>query len=94
MADAIYATIDLADIDTGSPTVDQVKMCCERMRNAMLAFRDGGRIVAGSHAPFAATLKLSATLLTLLQAVTLPAVSAGDIALVLRSYTTGFVTLA
>jgi AcrR family transcriptional regulator len=93
MADAIYATIDLADIDTGNPTVDQVEMCCERMRNAMLAFRDGGRIAAGSYAPFAAALNLSSTLLTLLQAVTLPEFSAGDIALVLRSYTTGFVTL-
>jgi TetR/AcrR family transcriptional regulator, tetracycline repressor protein len=91
MADAIYGTIDLADIDTGNPTVDQVKLCCQRMRFAMLAFRDGGRIIAGSYAPFAATLKLSATLMALLQAVTLPEFSAGQLASVLRSYTTGFV---
>ena len=91
MADAIYATIDLADIDTAGPTVDQVKLCCERMRRAMLAFRDGGRIIAGSYAPFAATLELSGTLLTLLRAVTLPEFSAGQLAAVLRSYTTGFV---
>jgi TetR/AcrR family tetracycline transcriptional repressor len=63
------------------------------MRAAMLAFRDGGRIVAGSYAPFEATLQLSGTLMTLLQAITLPAFSAGTTALVLRSYTTGFVIL-
>ncbi|OHU98591.1 TetR/AcrR family transcriptional regulator [Mycobacterium talmoniae] len=93
MADAIYATIDLDDIDTAHPSVDQVKLCCIRMRDAMLAFRDGGRIVADSYAPFAATLKLSATLMTLLQTITVPPFSAGDIALVLRTYTTGFVIL-
>lgn len=91
MADAIYATIDLDDLDTGHPTIDQVKLCCQRMRNAMLTFRDGGRVIAGSYAPFAATLKLSATLMTLLQAITLPEFSAGQLASVLRSYTVGFV---
>jgi AcrR family transcriptional regulator len=93
MADAVVATIDLTDIDTASLTVDQVRTCCERMRTAMLAFRDGGCIVAGSYAPFAATLNLSNTLMTLLHAVLLPQFSAGDIVLVLRSYTTGFVTM-
>lgn len=93
MADAIYATVDVSDIDTANPAIGQVKICCERMRDALLSFRDGGRIVASSYAPFAATLKLSATLMTLLQALTLPEFSAGDIAVVLRSYTTGFVIL-
>ncbi len=91
MADAIYATIDLTDIDTDAPTVAQVITCCQRMRAAMLQFRDGGRIVAGSYSPFAATAELSSTLRTLLQAVTLPPFDAGDIAYVLRNYTTGFV---
>lgn len=91
MADAIYATIDLSDIDTADPSVEQVKTCCERMRRAMLAFRDGGRIIAGSYAPLAATLNLSATLMALLQAVTAPERSAGQLGALLRSYTTGFV---
>ncbi|WP_192827629.1 TetR/AcrR family transcriptional regulator [Mycolicibacterium aromaticivorans] len=91
MSDAIYATIDLSDIDTANPSIDNVKTCCERMRRAMLAFRDGGRIVAGSYAPLSATLNLSATLMTLLHAVTAPEHSPGQLAAVLRSYTTGFV---
>lgn len=91
MADAIYATIDLSDIDTAHPSTQQVKDCCQRMRRAMLAFRDGGRIIAGSYAPWAATLNLSATLRTLLQSVTVPTHSPGQLAALLRSYTTGFV---
>ena len=91
MADAVWATIDLSDIDTDTPSVAQVMTCCERMRQGMLAFRDGGRIVAGTYAPLAATLKLSATLMTLLEAVTKPDYSPGQIATLLRSYTTGFV---
>jgi hypothetical protein len=55
MADAVYLTIDLSDIDIDHPSVEQVIACCERMREAMLRFRDGGRIVAGSYSPFAAT---------------------------------------
>ena len=91
MADAVYATIDLSDVDTVVPSVEQVKTCCERMRHAMLAFRDGGRIIAGSYAPLAATLNLSATLMALLQKVTAPEYSPGQLAALLRSYTTGFV---
>lgn len=91
MAHAIYATVDLSDIDTAEPSVGQVKTCCERMRFAMLAFRDGGRIIAGSYAPLAATLNLSATLMALLRAVTAPGYSPGQLAALLRSYTTGFV---
>ncbi|WP_165824987.1 TetR/AcrR family transcriptional regulator [Mycolicibacter senuensis] len=91
MADAIYATIDLSDIDPTAASVEQVKTCCERMRHAMLSFRDGGRIIAGSYAPLTATLALSTTLMTLLQAVTKPERSAGQLAALLRSYTTGFV---
>ncbi|WP_214105360.1 TetR/AcrR family transcriptional regulator [Acrocarpospora catenulata] len=91
MADAIFQTVDLADIDPGSAGVDGVIACCERMRQAMLRFCDGGRIVAGSYAPFAATVELSATLRALLRVVALPHIDAGDLAFVLRSYTTGFV---
>lgn len=91
MADAVYATIDLSDIDTAAPSVEQVKTCCARMRGAMLTFRDGARIIAGSYAPMAATLNLSATLTTLLQGVTAPEHSAGQLAALLRSYTIGFV---
>jgi TetR/AcrR family transcriptional regulator, tetracycline repressor protein len=91
MADAVWATIDLSDIETATPTVAQVKKCCERMRQAMLSFRDGGRIVAGTYAPLAATLQLSATLMALLEAITKPDYSPGQIATLLRSYTTGFV---
>lgn len=91
MADAIYNTIDLADIDLERPTAAQVIICCERMRAAMLRFRDGGRVVAGSYSPFAATVALSAALRTLLQAITLSQFDAGDIAYALRNYTTGFV---
>jgi TetR/AcrR family tetracycline transcriptional repressor len=91
MADAVYATVNLADIDMDWPTVDQVITCCERMRAAMLGFRDGGRIVAGSYSPFAATVTISATLRKLLEGVILPSFDAGDIAFALRNYTTGFV---
>lgn len=91
MADAIFATIDLTDINTEAPTVAQVITCCERMRAAMLQFRDGGRIVAGSYSPFAATATISGTLRTLLRAITLPHFDAGDVAYTLRNYTTGFV---
>lgn len=91
MADAIFATIDLADINTEAPAVAQVITCCERMRAAMLQFRDGARIVAGSYSPFAATATISGTLRTLLRAITLPHFDAGDVAYTLRNYTTGFV---
>jgi TetR/AcrR family transcriptional regulator, tetracycline repressor protein len=91
MADAVYATIDLSDIDTDAPSVEQLKTCCERMRHAMLEFRDGGRIIAGSYAPLASTLTLSATLMALVQAVTAPEYSPGQVAALLRAYTTGFV---
>lgn len=91
MADAIYATIDLSDVDTAIPTVEQVKTCCRRMRSAMLAFRDGGRIIAGSYAPLRATLELSATLMALLGAVIAPGYSPGQLSALLRSYTIGFV---
>ncbi|MCV7113696.1 TetR/AcrR family transcriptional regulator [Mycolicibacterium setense] len=91
MADAVYATIDLSDIDTADSSVQQVKTCCRRMRAAMLAFRDGGRIIAGSYAPLEATLALSATLRTLLESVALPHYSSGHVAALLRSYTIGFV---
>ncbi|HSY14696.1 MAG TPA: TetR/AcrR family transcriptional regulator C-terminal domain-containing protein [Jatrophihabitantaceae bacterium] len=91
MADAVYATVDLSDIDLSTPTVDQVITCCARMREAMLRFRDGARIVAGSYSPFAATANIAGTLRALLQAVTAPQFDAGDIAYALRNYTTGFV---
>ncbi|MFJ9370995.1 TetR/AcrR family transcriptional regulator [Nocardia sp. NPDC101769] len=91
MSDAVYATIDLTDIDLGAPTLAQVIACCERMRAAMLRFRDGGRIVAGSYSPFAATVKLSGTLMTLLHGIVVPPFEPGDLQSVLRSYTTGFV---
>jgi AcrR family transcriptional regulator len=91
MANAIYATIDLTDIDTDAPTIAQVITCCHRMRAAMLQFRDGGRVIAGSYSPFAATTKISGALRTLLQAITLPRFDAGDTAYALRNYTTGFV---
>ncbi|MBH0777797.1 TetR/AcrR family transcriptional regulator [Nocardia bovistercoris] len=91
MADAIYRTIDLTDLDLDHPTVEQVVACCERMRAAMLGFRDGGRIVAGSYSPFAATSALSTVLRTLLREVVEPPHTPGDLASVLRSYTTGFV---
>ncbi|WP_019926313.1 TetR/AcrR family transcriptional regulator [Nocardia sp. BMG111209] len=91
MSDAIYRTVDLTDIDTAQPSVDLVITCCERMRAALLGFRDGGRIVAGSYSPFGAASQLSAVLRTLLAAVTRPPFEAGDLASVLRSYTVGFV---
>jgi len=91
MADAVYGTIDLSDIDTAAPTVEQVITCCVRLRAAMLQFRDGGRIVAGSYSPFAATIALGTTLRTLLQAIALPSFDAGDLAYVLRNYAVGFV---
>ncbi|WP_458683386.1 TetR/AcrR family transcriptional regulator C-terminal domain-containing protein [Prescottella equi] len=62
-----------------------------RMRAAMLQFRDGGRIVAGSYSPFAAAAAMGATLRTLLQAIALPSFDAGNLAYVLRNFTVGFV---
>ncbi|MFI1912378.1 TetR/AcrR family transcriptional regulator [Nocardia sp. NPDC020380] len=91
MADTVFAAVQLSDLDPADRDVDQVIACCERIRAAMLRFRDGGRIVAGSYSPSAATLRVSATLWALLRAVTLPQFDVGEIALVLRSYITGFV---
>lgn len=91
MADTVFAAVELSDLDPADRDVDQVIACCERIRAAMLRFRDGGRIVAGSYSPSAATLRVSATLWALLRAVTLPQFDVGEIALVLRSYITGFV---
>ena len=91
MADSVFATIDLSDIDTAAPTVEQVITCCQRLRAAMLHFRDGGRIVAGSYSPFAAAATLGATLRALLQTLALPSFDAGNLAYVLRNYTVGFV---
>lgn len=91
MADAIYATVDLAGIDTTQPSVQQVKKCCQQMREAMLSVRDGGRIIAGTYAPLPATLELSATLTGLLEGVITPGYSPGQLAALLRSYTVGFV---
>ncbi|MQY30607.1 TetR/AcrR family transcriptional regulator [Nocardia aurantia] len=91
MSDAIYRTVGLGDIDTAHPGVGQVITCCERLRAAMLGFRDGGRIVAGSYSPFGAASQLSAVLRTLLAAIARPPFQPGDLASVLRSYTVGFV---
>lgn len=91
MADAVYAQVDLSDIDCATPSVDQVITCCVRLRAALLHFRDGGRIVAGSYSPFAAAATLGATLRTLLQGIALPAFDAGDLAYALRNFTIGFV---
>lgn len=91
LADSIFATIDLADVDTARPDLGQVIACFERMRHAMLAFRDGGRIVAGSYSPFAATAALGTTVRTLLAGITRPQFDPGDLAYVLRNYTVGFV---
>jgi TetR/AcrR family tetracycline transcriptional repressor len=91
LADAVFATIDLTDIDTARADPEQVITCSERMRQAMLAFRDGGRIVAGSYSPFAAAAALGATVRRLLSAITRPQFDPGDIAYALRSYTVGFV---
>lgn len=91
LADAVFATIDLTDTDASAPTVEQVIACFERMRTAMLSFRDGGRIVAGSYSPFAATAALGATVRALLGPLVIPSLDAGDIAYVLRNYTVGFV---
>ncbi|WP_167474042.1 TetR/AcrR family transcriptional regulator [Nocardia arthritidis] len=91
MADTIFGAVDLAGLEAGDPDADKVIACCERIRAAMLQFRDGGRIVAGSYSPSAATVRVSATLFALLRAVTVPEFDPGEIALVLRSYITGFV---
>ncbi len=80
MADAIFATVDLTGLDTAHSSADQVIVCCTRMRAAMLAFRDGGRIVAGAFSPFAARLVMSGMLRTLLRAITAPGFDAGELA--------------
>lgn len=91
LADSVFAKIDLSDLDTNTPTTEIVIACFERMRIAMLTFRDGGRIVAGSYSPFAATAALGATIRRMLAALTLPSLDPGDIAYTLRNYTVGFV---
>ncbi|MEV5499295.1 TetR family transcriptional regulator [Nonomuraea fuscirosea] len=91
LADSVFAKIDLSDIDTTAPTAEKVIVCFERMRAAMLSFRDGGRIVAGSYSPFAATAALGAAVRTMLSALTLAGFDPGDIAYALRNYTVGFV---
>jgi TetR/AcrR family tetracycline transcriptional repressor len=91
LADSVFATIDLTDIDTARPDAEQVLACFERMRQAMLAHRDGGRIVAGSYSPFAATAALGTAVRALLAGITRPEFDPGDVAYVLRNYTVGFV---
>lgn len=91
LADSVYATIDLDGLGLDSPHADQVIECCARMRQAMLGFRDGGRIVAGSYAPFAATVAISTTLRNLLAPLVIAPFDAGDIAFALRNFTVGFV---
>lgn len=91
LADSVFAKIDLSDIDTTAPTADKVVTCFERMRAAMLSFRDGGRIVAGSYSPFAATAALGTAVRTMLSVLALPGFDPGDIAYALRNYTVGFV---
>lgn len=91
LADSVFAEIDLSDIDVAAPTVEQVIACFERMRAAMLSFRDGGRIVAGSYSPFAATAALGAAVRSMLSRLALPDFDPGDIAYTLRNYTVGFV---
>lgn len=91
LADSVFARIDLSDIDTSRPTAETVIACFERMRAAMLSFRDGGRIVAGSYSPFAATAALGTTVRSMLAALSLPGFDPGDIAYTLRNYTVGFV---
>ncbi len=91
LADSVFAAIDLSDIDATAPSTEAVMACFERMRAAMLSFRDGGRIVAGSYSPFAATAALGAKVRTMLAALVLPGFDPGDIAYTLRNYTVGFV---
>lgn len=91
LADSVFATINLTDIDTTAPDTAQVIACFERMRQAMLAFRDGGRIVAGSYSPFAATAAIGAAVRMLLADIARPGFDPGDLAYVLRNYTVGFV---
>lgn len=91
LADSVFAKIDLSDIDTTKPTAETVIACFERMRAAMLSFRDGGRIVAGSYSPFTATAALGTAVRSMLAALALPGYDPGDIAYTLRNYTVGFV---
>ncbi|WP_245562857.1 TetR/AcrR family transcriptional regulator C-terminal domain-containing protein [Nocardia araoensis] len=91
MADTIFRAVDLSDIDLDNADVAQTLICCQRIRAAILRFREGGRVVAGSYSPSPETLRVSRTLTTLLDSVVLPQFSVGEIVLVLRSYITGFV---
>ncbi|MFI5536974.1 TetR/AcrR family transcriptional regulator [Nocardia sp. NPDC051900] len=91
MADTIFRAVDLSDIDLGNPDVAQTMICCRRIRGAILRFREGGRVVAGSYSPSPETIRVSSTLTTLLRGVVLPQFGVGEIVLVLRSYITGFV---
>ncbi|GAA1481953.1 TetR/AcrR family transcriptional regulator [Gordonia sinesedis] len=91
MAASIFARVELADLNLDTPDVDQIVLCCQRFRNAMLDFRDGGRIIAGAFSPNPSTVRLSHVLMSLIQPITVPPHRAGDIQFALRSYTTGFV---
>lgn len=91
LADSILATIDLRDIAAANPGQAELIACFERMRDALLAFRDGARIVAGSYAPFAATVTFGTTVRTLLADIVRSDLDPGDIGYTLRNYTVGFV---
>ncbi|MBF6196261.1 TetR/AcrR family transcriptional regulator C-terminal domain-containing protein [Nocardia sp. CDC186] len=91
MADTVFRAVDLSDLDVGNPDVAQTMICCQRIRAAMLRFREGGRVVAGSYSPSPETIRVSSTLMALLRGVLLPQFGVGEIVLVLRSYITGFV---
>ncbi len=91
MADTVFRSVDLSDIDPARPDLAQIILCCERLRAALLRFREGGRIVAGSYSPSPETIRVASALMALLRDVVAPGYGVGEVVLVLRSYITGFV---
>ncbi|MFD6156949.1 TetR/AcrR family transcriptional regulator C-terminal domain-containing protein [Nocardia sp. NPDC060256] len=57
MADAIIGSVDIADVPTDP--IERVRVVATRYRAAMLAHRDGGRLVAGTHTATGSTFDVA-----------------------------------
>lgn len=91
MAESVFAAVDLDGLTEEPSAGDRVVACCQRLRAGMLAFRDGGRIVAGAYSPSIPAIRISQELHESFQVICLPDVEPGELVLVLRSYVTAFV---
>jgi TetR/AcrR family tetracycline transcriptional repressor len=85
-----FATVQLAE--SGQAWTDWLVEIAQRLRKAMLAYREGGRVVAGAHLHRAVTLaQLFVSIMDALRAVGFQADEARWLCVTVVSYTFGFV---